>query len=185
MKRILNCGCGTETYGTDFVDLYPSRREVIKTNIDEEKLPFNNNTFDEVYSNNLLEHLQNVGKVIGEMVRVLKKDGKLVIVTDNASYYLFHLWKPYSAHYFNYNQHGPADKHYALFTSTHLENFMKLLNMKIIEMDFITYYNPNKENPILKYPQRNSRLAIPNRIVGKLPVVSHMAFPRILLVAKK
>lgn len=184
-KKILNVGCGNDTYGTHFVDMYPSRKEVIKCNVDEEKLPFPDNYFDEVYSNNLLEHLQNVGFVLKEMVRVLKKREQLVIITDNASYYLYHIWKPYSAHYYNYKQHGSKDKHYALFTTTHLENFMKSLGLKIEKMDFITWYASDKENPVQKYPKRNSKLAIPNRIVGKLPVVSHMAFPRILLVAEK
>jgi len=29
-KRILNIGCGNDTYGTDFLDLYPKRKEVKK-----------------------------------------------------------------------------------------------------------------------------------------------------------
>lgn len=184
-QRILNVGCGTETFGTDFVDMYPTRKEVIQCNVDEERLSFPNNIFDIVYSNNLLEHLRNVGFVLDEMVRVLKKGGKLVLITDNASYYLFHLWKPYSAHYSNYSEHGPEDKHFALFTTTHLENLMKSVNLKLVKMDLITWYDPNKANPVMKYPIKKSKLALPNRVVGKLPVVSHMAFPRILVVAKK
>lgn len=184
-EKILNVGCGTDTYGTHFVDMYPTREEVVKCNIDEEKLPFPNNTFDEVFSNNVLEHLRNIGFVVDEMKRVLKKGGKLVLITDNASYYLFHLWKPYSAHYYNYSQHGPEDKHFALFTTTHIENLMKSVKLKIKKMDLITWYDPNKTNPVMKYPIKRSKLAIPNRVVGKLPVVSHMAFPRILVIAEK
>jgi len=60
-RRILNVGCGEDTYGTHFVDLYPTRKEVIKCNVDKEKLPFPNNYFDEIYSKNLLEHLRNPG----------------------------------------------------------------------------------------------------------------------------
>ena len=183
-KRILNLGCGYEHFGTDFVDLYSTRPEVIPLKIDEQKLPFPNNYFDEVYSRNVLEHVKNVGFVFSEIKRVLKPKGKLVLVTDNASYYLFHLWKPYSAHYFNYAAHGVEDKHFALFTTTHLENFLNSVNLKIEKIDLITWYDPNKENPVQKYPVK-SKLAIPNRIVGKLPVISHMAFPRILVIAKK
>jgi hypothetical protein len=29
-RKILNVGCGEETYGTHFVDFYPSRKDVIK-----------------------------------------------------------------------------------------------------------------------------------------------------------
>jgi len=184
-KKILNIGCGTETYGTHFVDLYPSRPEVMKCNVDEEKLPFPNNYFDEVYSRNLLEHLKNPGFAIKEMKRVLKKGGKLILITDNASYYLFHLFKSYSAHYCNYAKHGKEDKHYMLFTINHLKNFLKSLDLKLIKIHFLTQYNPKRKNPIIKFPGWNSKLAIPNRILGRMPFISHMAFPRILIIAKK
>lgn len=89
-KRILNVGCGRETYGTHFVDLYPTRPEVKEVNIDNEKPPFPANYFNdnEVYSKNLLEHLTNPGFVLKEIVRVLKKGGKLILITDNASYWV-------------------------------------------------------------------------------------------------
>jgi SAM-dependent methyltransferase len=186
-KKILNVGCGTDTYGTHFVDLYPDkgRNDIAKCNFDSEKIPFSDNYFDVVFSNNVFEHIKNLGFFMGEMVRVLKKGGKIVLVTDNASYYLYHLWKPYSAHYYNYKKHGPEDKHFALFTTTHMENFLKDFHLKPIEISFLTWYDPKKENPVQKYPGWNSKLAIPNRIVGNLPVISYMAFPRILVIAKK
>ena len=32
--KILNIGCGNDTYGTDFIDLYLQREEVIKCNFE-------------------------------------------------------------------------------------------------------------------------------------------------------
>ncbi len=184
-KRILNVGCGDETYGTHFVDLYPSRKEVIKCNVDEEKLPFPNNYFDIVYSRNLLEHLKNPWFALKEMKRVLKKGGRLILITDNASYYLFHLSKSYSAHYHNYIERGKEDKHYMLFTTKHLENFIELLSLKLIKICLLTQYNPERKNPIIKFPEWKSKLALLNRLLGKIPFISHIAFPRILVIAKK
>jgi ubiquinone/menaquinone biosynthesis C-methylase UbiE len=74
-KKILNVGCGSETYGTHFIDLYPSRKEVIKCDVDKEKIPFPNSYFDEVYCKNIFEHLRNPGHLIEEAHRVLKKGG--------------------------------------------------------------------------------------------------------------
>lgn len=182
-KRVLNVGCGNETYGTHFIDLYPSRKDVIRCDLDEEKLPFPNNYFDEVYSRNLLEHLKNPGFVLKEMVRVLKKKGTLILITDYASYYLFHWKKSYSAHYYNYKQYGEEDKHYALFTTKHLENFLEALGLKLIKMSLLTWYEP--KNHVVKYPSWNSKLALPNRILGHVPFISFMAFPRIFVKAKK
>lgn len=184
-KRILNLGCGDESYGTDFVDLYSTRPDVITVKIDEEKLPFKDNSFDEVYSRNVLEHVKNVGFVFSEIKRVLKPKGKLLLVTDNASYYLYHIWKGYSAHYYNYKRHGPNDRHFVLFTTTHIENFLKDFGLKPTEISLLTWYDPQDESKTIKYPGWNSKLAIPNRIVGRLPVMSHMAFPRILVKAEK
>ncbi|HKZ42047.1 MAG TPA: class I SAM-dependent methyltransferase, partial [Candidatus Hodarchaeales archaeon] len=70
--RILNVGCGNDTYGTDFVDLYPVRDDVIRCDVEKEKLPFRDNTFDEVFSGNIFEHLKNPNLVLREMSRVLK-----------------------------------------------------------------------------------------------------------------
>ncbi|MEM2955026.1 MAG: class I SAM-dependent methyltransferase, partial [Candidatus Nanoarchaeia archaeon] len=122
-KMILNVGCGDETYGTHFVDLYPSRPEVIKCDLGKEKLPFPDNFFDEVYSKNVLEHLKNPGFALEEMKRVLKKGGELVLITDNAGYLFHHIdlsrfSNTKACHQENteYRRRGhPLDKHYSLF----------------------------------------------------------------------
>jgi SAM-dependent methyltransferase len=74
MKRILNVACGKDTYGTDFVDMYPSRVNVIKYDI-EKGLPFEDATFEEVYSHCLFEHLRNPFNMLLEMKRVTKVGG--------------------------------------------------------------------------------------------------------------
>ena len=53
-KRILNVGCGNDTFGTDFIDLYPMKKGVIKSDIDNEMFPFPNNSFDVIYSKIIL-----------------------------------------------------------------------------------------------------------------------------------
>jgi len=140
--NILNVGCGADTYGTHFVDLYPNRPEVRKCKIDQEKLPFPDQYFDEVYSRNLFEHLTNPGFVVKEMTRVLKKDGKLVIITDNASYIGFHLSMFGSnMHSGGYRGMGNKDRHYALYTLEHLKNFLENVNMKKIDCKYSDGYS--------------------------------------------
>ncbi len=50
---------------------------------DLEAIPFNNNSFDLVYSAFVLEHLTNPEKVIGEAIRVTRKKGKVVFIAPN------------------------------------------------------------------------------------------------------
>lgn len=51
----------------------------------EQPLPFENNTFDFVYSSYALEHIswRNVKSFVKEIYRILKPDGKIAIVTAN------------------------------------------------------------------------------------------------------
>jgi len=139
-RRILNVGCGTDAYGTDFVDLYPSRKGVIKCNVEKEKLPFGNNSFDEIYSKNLFEHLKNLSFVLKEMARVLKPGGKLVLRTDNAGFWLFHntksKWKIHYGGYERIGAHGKKDKHYALFTTHHIKNHLEDVGIKVIRTEY-------------------------------------------------
>ena len=48
-----------------------------------ENLPFDDSSFDFIYSTNVLEHVQNPKKVIEESIRVLKKGGFLQFVIPN------------------------------------------------------------------------------------------------------
>jgi len=143
-KKILNVGCGNDIYGTDFVDFYPSRSEVKKCNLDKDMLPYKSNTFDEVFCKGVIEHLRNPGKLIEEMKRVLKKNGKLVIVTDNAHFLGFHIKG--TMHTGGYEKRGRIgggsgikDRHYALFTINHLKNHLEIAGMKNIKINYKTF----------------------------------------------
>ncbi|MEM5811458.1 MAG: methyltransferase domain-containing protein [Candidatus Aenigmatarchaeota archaeon] len=133
-KKILNVGCGRDTYGTDFVDKYPARVEVKKVDVDKEKLPYPNNFFDEVYSKNLLEHLTNPGFALKEMYRVLKKGGRIVLITDNASYWVWCIGRTHHGGYRGFKE----DKHYCLFVPEHLVNYFKRLGLKRVRFKFIS-----------------------------------------------
>lgn len=138
-KRILNVGCGADTYGTDFIDLYPTRKNVKKWNMQKDKIPFKSNTFDEVYSHSVLEHCQNPGFLIAEMKRVCKKGGIIRIFTDNACHWIYAFDN--QTHTGKYEKKGYAyriknntgqDRHYMLFTDWHLNNFFEANNIKVI-----------------------------------------------------
>lgn len=63
-------------------------------------LPFEDNSFDLVISDNVLEHLENPGKVFAEISRVLKSNGKLLIKTPNKWHYMS-LIASYTPHWFH------------------------------------------------------------------------------------
>lgn len=64
-----------------------------------ENLPFNDNTFDVVFSNEVLEHVDNDADTVREIVRVLKPGGHFVFFVPNRRYFFethgFYLGKKY------------------------------------------------------------------------------------------
>jgi glycosyltransferase involved in cell wall biosynthesis/ubiquinone/menaquinone biosynthesis C-methylase UbiE len=56
---------------------------------DAETLPFADNSFDVVYSNGVIHHTPNTETIIGEIFRVLRRDGKAIIMVyaENSLYY--------------------------------------------------------------------------------------------------
>lgn len=165
--RILNIGCGNDTYGTDFVDLYPSRSEVLKCDIDIDKLPYPDETFDEVFSQGNFEHLTDPANYMKEAYRVLKKGGILILITDNASYLPIHI-KFGLAYDHNYGSvYGSEDKHFAIFTKSHLMNWAEKFGFETIWINYRKYkYNNGGIKNLLRelffmlIPERFSSLHI-------------------------
>ena len=152
-KRILNVGCGEDTYGTHFIDLYPTRENVIKCDVNKDRFPFKNNYFDEIIAIALFEHLTNPLNFLRECYRTLKPNGKLIIITDNAGFYGI----------FGKGHHGgyeiirsakgfTEDRHYALFTPNHLRNWLRCVGFKKVNVDyFINEKNlPKRRIPFIK-----------------------------------
>ncbi len=92
--KILDAGGGTGqiTYGLDSTVLDISKKSLekarahgLKTVVgDIENMPFESNTFDTVLLCHVLEHVLEPEKTLKECKRVLKKNGRVVIVVPNA-----------------------------------------------------------------------------------------------------
>ena len=139
-KRILNVGCGEDTYGTHFIDLYPTRENVIKCDVNRDKFPFKDNYFDEIVAIELFEHLTNPLNFLKECYRTLKRNGKLIIITDNAGFFgIFG-----KVHHGDYERIRNAkgfveDRHYALFTPNHLKNWLRYVGFRSIKVNYCIY----------------------------------------------
>ncbi len=100
-SKILDLGCGNgisarllnqvdfDVVGTDISPLFlkearnwenPKLRYQV---CDVLELPFENESFDVICSNELIEHLPDVETALTEMVRVVRKDGKIVLSGPN------------------------------------------------------------------------------------------------------
>lgn len=79
MKK-LNLGCGTDMkkgyVNLDFLDISGVD---VKHDLNKFPYPFKENTFDEIYTSHVLEHLENFEKVMGELKRISKAGAKIKI----------------------------------------------------------------------------------------------------------
>lgn len=151
-SRILNVGCGEDRYGTHFIDLYPKRDDVVKCDFDKEKFPYPANYFDEVFAENVFEHLKNPLNFLTESHRVLKKGGKIVILTDNAGFWgIFGVTHHGGYEKIKQKQRINEDRHYSLFTSNHLDNWLQATGFKKIKVEYFTNYKQIKKGHIIPF----------------------------------
>lgn len=98
---LLDCGCwdgsNTKKYGQLIgtnhlcgIEIHKSKARLaskkgvkIKVSDLNKKLPYNDNFFDVVIANHVIEHLVNVRLFVSEIYRILKKNGYVIIGTPN------------------------------------------------------------------------------------------------------
>lgn len=82
MKEIkkLNFGCGEEILkGYTNMDILKLKGVDVVHNFNKFPYPFKDNTFDEVYTSHVLEHLEDLTKVMAELKRICKPKAKIKI----------------------------------------------------------------------------------------------------------
>ena len=88
--RLLDFGCGSKPYrslfdvtayiGTDIeVSGHDHRNEDIDVYYDGTTLPFDNASFDSIFSSEVFEHIFNLPQILDELYRVLKPGGHMLI----------------------------------------------------------------------------------------------------------
>jgi len=128
----LNLGCGVDQWGDLRIDLVPTS----STNLvaDAQRLPLRDATVSEVRETNLFEHLPNPAQHLLEVKRVLRKNGELTLITDNAACVKYYVLRTHTG---GYRKHGGKDVHYALFTMEHIRNLFEYVGFVVVEIRYI------------------------------------------------
>ncbi|OGI67958.1 hypothetical protein A2738_03875 [Candidatus Nomurabacteria bacterium RIFCSPHIGHO2_01_FULL_42_15] len=84
----VNCVEGTKKL---FEELKEKGYKSVLVDLEEEKLPFPDNSFDLVVSLEVIEHLWNTDHYLSELKRVVKPNGYVIITTPNYNYWSFRL----------------------------------------------------------------------------------------------
>ena len=134
-QKILEPGCGRgefingfkklgmNVYGCDLSseageDLHGI--DVKQCNLEKEKLPYDDNFFDVVYSKSLLEHLWKPDRYLNEAYRVLKPGGQIITIVPD--------WEANVKTYFDDYTHRTP------FTSFSLNDIYKICNFTNIDV---------------------------------------------------
>lgn len=107
-------------------------------------IPFEENTFDVVVSDNVLEHLEFPDRVFSEIARVLKPEGKFIIKTPNKWHYmsLIASCTPHWFHVFYNSLRGRKESdtfptQYKVNTPKDIEACAKRSGLKVEEIQLI------------------------------------------------
>jgi 2-polyprenyl-3-methyl-5-hydroxy-6-metoxy-1,4-benzoquinol methylase len=154
-------------YNIKGVDIQPEKEkdflklrgiEVKKCNIEKEKIPFEDNSFNFVFLNEVLEHLYtNPLFAMRNIKRVLKKGGYLILTTPNGyslkRIFYFLSGKGWSGDIFtefskldNYGYHG----HIREYSSRELKDFLRRNNFEIEKVSYINAEHRRIKNIFLR-----------------------------------
>lgn len=166
--RILDVGadeCGLRQYlpeGTEYIGIGLGGSVDLAINLEKERLPYTDNSFDCVLCLDVLEHLDNIHEVFDELCRVT---GKYLIISlpnpwssfENmlrGSGYYKHTERPMK--FYNLPTDPPEDRHKWFFGVHEAERFLKergrMNGMALLQMD--------REKAVLTLKKRLYRMAL-------------------------
>lgn len=96
----LNIGAGL-TFIPGFVNIDVTDKADLCLDLNHDRLPFDDNSVDLIFTSHTIEHFDNYLYAIGEMHRVLKHGGELLVGVPYVTLTEFNLVNPYHKQHFN------------------------------------------------------------------------------------
>jgi len=121
--------CGLEVHGVDISDYseqFFSELNFKKVDMDNEKLPYQDNYFDFIYSKSFIEHFYYPEKIFKEAYRVLKPGGMIITLTPEWKYIYKSFYEDFT-HRVPFTKVSLKDIHSMNnFNSINVESFIQL-----------------------------------------------------------
>ena len=120
--------CGMQGYGFDMSDSAKNlcHDAEIKVGDLNERLPYDDNFFDVIYSKSVIEHLYYPEKITIEANRILKPGGLIITMCPNWEYFIKDFWDDFT-HRCPFTKNSLMEVHkYAGFRDVEVSNFIQL-----------------------------------------------------------
>lgn len=121
--------CGLEVHGVDISDYskkFFSELNLKKVDMENEKLPYQDNYFDFIYSKSFIEHFYYPEKIFKEAYRVLKPGGMIITLTPEWKYIYKSFYEDFT-HRVPFTKVSLKDIHSMNnFNSINVESFIQL-----------------------------------------------------------
>ena len=116
--------CGLHGQGVDRSDaakLICPEAEILQSDLENEPLPYEDNTFDIVFSKSVLEHFYYPERLVQEIYRILRPGGLIITMVPDWS-------SVYKTFYDDFTHRRP-------YTLTSLKNMLLINNFKAVEVE--------------------------------------------------
>lgn len=149
---LLDVGCGKGVQMTCFRELgfycsgidkrietssLTSSLSVKKCNVETDKFPFEDCSFDGIFNKSLLEHIFDPDNFFKECKRVLKQDGIIVIMTPDWHSQMKHFWDDYT--------------HVHAYTLKSLKNALKINGFRNVGFEYFYQLPITWKHPWIKF----------------------------------
>ncbi len=178
-QRLLEIGCGRGDFlnafqqlgmdccGVDLSDhgfCHLNNIQVAKVDISQDVLPFDNSSFDVVYHKSLIEHLYSPDHLMKETWRVLKPEGRVIILTPDWGSQMKIFYEDYT--------------HSRPYNMTALSDLLKVYEFKKIESELFYQLPILWHYPKLKFISRFFQIILSTPTARYLTNVTGLKFFR-------
>jgi SAM-dependent methyltransferase len=147
----LNIGAA-KTYIPGFVNIDIHERAELSLDLSVEKLPFPDNSVRTVVSHHTLEHIPDYLFALGEIHRVLRHDGELLLSLPYATLTEYHLINPYHHHNFTEGSFDFFDP--ALLKGSAAEDGEVTFRKALVRFSYIGWYG-SAPRPVRRWARRH------------------------------
>ena len=145
---------GVKVYGVDIIEAPAPYEKTFVCDLNIEPLPFKTGEMDAVAMGCTLAHVANPLKVLGEINRILKPGGTLVLSSPNPNYYWENVLNIFYHHFKTRVAKAKHEEHFFDFSRYNMRTVGTRSGFEVVKEIGVSFYlvkTPIKFNPI-NYP---------------------------------